>query len=67
MYDARLAMDYLSSQLGGRTMSFICEGDQVLVDHDWFVVDEVDEDTVFCLDKDGGEHEFNIGDVFVLD
>lgn len=48
-------------------MSFICEGDQVLVDHDWFVVDEVDEDTVFCLDKDGGEHEFNIGDVFVLD
>ncbi len=48
-------------------MSFICEGAKVLVDHEWFVIDEVDGDTLFCLDEDGGEHEFKINDVFVLD
>lgn len=41
-------------------------GSEVLVNGQWAIVDEVDGDTLFCLDQDGGTIETTKGQVDLL-
>ena len=45
----------------------IRKGSMILVNAQHFAVEEVDGDTVFATDKDGGDHEFNIKDIEHVD
>jgi hypothetical protein len=38
-------------------------GDSVLIDGNWYTVEEIDGDVVFVSDDDGEEKEFKIKDI----
>lgn len=47
--------------------SKLTPGSMILVNAEWYAVDEVNGDEVFATDRDGGDHQFHLNDIESVD